>query len=83
MNLQQLVFPTASLEFPTLKINIEREKNREPTTHWNSAEMAEVCHNNTDKVSRRQGKAFLFDSCALFRLLNTFANSHTNPYNFN
>ena len=34
--------------------------------------MAKVRHKNTDKVSRRQGKAFLFASCSLFRLLNTF-----------
>ena len=34
--------------------------------------MAKGSHKNTDKVSRRQGKAFLFDSCSLFRLLNTF-----------
>ena len=39
----------------------ERE-NSEPRTDWNSAEMAKVSHKNTDKVSRRQGKAFLFDS---------------------
>ena len=38
--------------------------------------MGKLRHKNTDKVSRRQGKAFLFDSCSLFRLLNTFANSH-------
>ena len=36
--------------------------------------MAKLRHKNTDKVSRRQGKAFLFDSCSLF--FNTFANSH-------
>ena len=40
-------------------INILRE-NSEPRTHWSSAEMAKVRHKNTDKVSRRQGKAFLF-----------------------
>ena len=68
MNSQQLVFPTALLEFPTWKINTT-ERNSEPTTHWNSAEMAKVCHKKTDKVSRRQGKEFLFDSCSLFSTL--------------
>ena len=36
-------------------------ENGEPRTHWNSAEMAKVRPKNIDKVSRRQGKAFLFD----------------------
>ena len=76
------MFPTASSEFPTLKILNIKRKNSEPTTHCNSAEMAKVHHKNTDKVSRRQGKAFLHDSCSLFRLLNMFANSHTNAYNY-
>ena len=40
--------------------------------------MDKVRHKNPDKLSERQGKAFLFDSCSLFRdrLLNMFANFH-------
>ena len=59
------MFPTALSEFPTLKINIERE-NSEPRTDWDSAEMAKVRLKNIDKVSERQGKSSLFDSCFLF-----------------
>ena len=74
---------TQGTEFPTLKTDIQRGKTANLQTTGIALKMAKVRHKNTDKVSRRQGKAFLFDSCSLFRLLKTFANSHTNAYNFN
>ena len=44
---------------------VYREENSESKTNWNRTETAKIRHRNTNKVSRRQGKAFLFDSCTL------------------
>ena len=44
----------------------ERKMFSEPKTHWNRTEMAKIWHTNTGKISRRQGKPFLVNSCRLF-----------------
>ena len=43
----------------------------------NRAEMAKIRHTNTGKISRRQGKPFLFNSCPLFLIqTNTYKLRH-------
>ena len=56
--------------------------NSESKTHRNRAEMTKIHHTNTDKVSRRQGKVFLFNSCSLFWTPKHVCKTHKNPYNF-
>ena len=43
-----------------------RKMFSEPKTHWNCTEMAKIWYTNTGKISRRQGKLFLFNLCPLF-----------------
>ena len=43
-----------------------RKMFSEPKTHWNCTEMEKIWHTNTGKISRRQGKLFLFNLCPLF-----------------
>ena len=52
-----------------------------PKTHWNRAETVQYA---TQTLSRYQGEKvshFCSIHALYFRLLNTLANSHTNPYN--